>query len=551
MVEAKLAEAFAKVHKALGVPDGAFNDEAGDALNLCRRSFREALDKAPEALDKAQGSPDMILTFQFLLKVQEKKSIRRSQVKSAIGFLFERDVWLFTVAKDEETKTKLLEFLSQYADMKEVSEKLEAGPPKDDPKAKAKAKAAAAPAADAGAAGDAEAEAAEAAREQTPEDITRRLLLDGLEGFRECDFIYPTGLHTEQKSDDALEAFSSNFYMGVSRLATTVATLETKRGEGADTSEYEGMIRDIPDEEIPKILNFLVTLWEARTPWRNKAVYVVNKLEEVSPRFRHAVDNRSGRLRRLPWLSALPAEEEAAPPLPTKSKVISGNKCTVVWIDGRASAYQSDNIKMLTDAGMSVVGFHDDWSRGHSNATELAESYLVEAIMNPAEHVIAIIVNNGPLHKQMLKNIVYHSAHNGRVPPLCLACTMKGQYVDFEGCGVTFVSPDRNAIQRVAVEEYSTRAAGGHRFEVGDSVATLYWRVGPAWTRAKVQTVDKESVTVNLIDGEGKLVEGTPLTIPVNDYGLWVRSLSPDSIFNSIAVGLPVAGKGSTKGKGY
>jgi len=35
---------------------------------------------------------------------------------------------------------------------------------------------------------------------------------------------------------------------------------------------------------------------------------------------------------------------------------------------------------------------------------------------------------------------------------LCLACTMKGTYADFENCGVTFISPDRDLVQGVAVE---------------------------------------------------------------------------------------------------
>merc|ERR1719163_2490608 len=94
-----------------------------------------------------------------------------------------------------------------------------------------------------------------------------------------------------------------------------------------------------------------------------------------------------------------------------RSNFLEGHKRTVVWIDINKAALQG---LIMKKAGINVQGFHDDFSSGKSDASELAEAYLVEALANPEEHIVAIIVNSGIPHRQMLMNVLHNCRTNKR-----------------------------------------------------------------------------------------------------------------------------------------
>lgn len=268
---------------------------------------------------------------------------------------------------------------------------------------------------------------------------------------------------------------------------------------------------------------------------RNKVTYCVEKLKDVSPRFAKVVDERSQRNNRLPWLPALPdlpeyppigtLQHPAYPAIAPRAAINAGDVCTVVWIDSRLEAFT--NCKSMFDVGLNVKGFHDDWSRGPSDATQKAEAYLVEALANPKEHIVGIIVNNGPTHKQMLKNLLTCIFRNGRPAPFCMACTMKGTYADFAGCGVTYIDKNRQQVEAVCVEEMKTRRAGGHKFEKNQPVV-VFSTGHQGWVRATVLDIEEDGKVVVVYGASRK-------SIPPHDFGLYLRSLPDDSIFWSLA----------------
>eukprot|EP00928_Gymnodinium_smaydae_P011628 TRINITY_DN14268_c0_g2_i2.p1 TRINITY_DN14268_c0_g2~~TRINITY_DN14268_c0_g2_i2.p1 ORF type:complete len:462 (-),score=130.35 TRINITY_DN14268_c0_g2_i2:69-1454(-) len=133
-----------------------------------------------------------------------------------------------------------------------------------------------------------------------------------------------------------------------------------------------------------------------------------------------------------------------------------GAKCTVVWIDGRAEAFARADV--LRDAGLNVVGFHDDWSTGRSSANEEALAYISNAVLDKDEHLIAVIVNNGPTHKQMLKDVTRFCENIGRPIPFFAACTKAGPE-EFQELDIRFLSKDRVAVQQAVVEAFERRRA--------------------------------------------------------------------------------------------
>lgn len=522
----RLQEAFAAVHEARQARESNFNDAAGDALNLCRRAFRLAVEKAPETLDTAQTPNEKIQVLKFLLKVQENKAIRKNQVKCSFGLLFTRDAWLYAAGQDGETKTKILAFMSAFSDMNKLANKLEmqlfeATPAPENDFMDDSLPGSRQTSANSGASNN----------EEISDGVTRRLVQLGLEGFRECNFVYPTGPMCGQASDDALEAFASNFLLGVSRIVTSNKTRKVK---SRDPTEHELLLQEIPTEDMPNILDFLVTLWEGRGAYRNKVTYCVGKLQEVSIRFEKVVAARTGLDNRLPWLPSLSmygsidTEQPKSMLLQARRKYNPGLVCTVVWIDSNRNAQKAYlNSKALLHAGYNVKGFLDDSSRGPSNAGQNAESYLVDALANPQEIVVAIIVNSGPSHKQMLKNLLSWNFRNGRPAPLCMARTSHGTYADFADCGVTLVTKARAVVEAVVVEEMKALRAGGHFFQKGQQVV-VFSESQRGWIKAEVHDIEWDGKVV-VSYGESRK------SIPPHDFGVCLRAPSSDSIFWEIA----------------
>merc|ERR1712007_120432 len=166
-------------------------------------------------------------------------------------------------------------------------------------------------------------------------------------------------------------------------------------GEGGrytsrDLEPYREIIACIPDEMMPKILNFLVTVYQNRALFKGQVLFCADKFAQFSPRFKAAVEARSERENRLPWLPELLPDPE--PEQLVSSFLPEDAACTVLWIDKSSDAFE--NAKLLQVAGMKVVGFLDDWSKEASKATDQAPSYILNAVPNPDEHVVAVIVNN-------------------------------------------------------------------------------------------------------------------------------------------------------------
>eukprot|EP00928_Gymnodinium_smaydae_P011627 TRINITY_DN14268_c0_g2_i1.p1 TRINITY_DN14268_c0_g2~~TRINITY_DN14268_c0_g2_i1.p1 ORF type:complete len:476 (-),score=111.91 TRINITY_DN14268_c0_g2_i1:69-1496(-) len=473
MAAEKLAEALKALAEAPSAPKGLIQDKAGDALTLCRRAFNHCakeLKEKPELLDSAQEPDEREKTLRCLILCCEKKT-RKAQVKECVKVLFERPCWLAEAANNAETKQFFLEFLAEYPDMAEILKAL------NDPsilEERAMTAQASLAERDAAAGGGEDPDVADA--------HTKSLLSDGIAAMRKCDFVYPTGVHTVHSSDDAMAGFTA-FYKGVTRLHTAFGAAGGGRRFSVDSSGYEAYVKDISEQDYPRILNFLATLYVARPPFQGQVLFIVDKLKEVSMRFRLAVTCRSSDDidDRLPWLPPLPpVASDAAPAVsssatpaaaddeaedaagtftvpPCYSGIIDdGAKCTVVWIDGRAEAFARADV--LRDAGLNVVGFHDDWSTGRSSANEEALAYISNAVLDKDEHLIAVIVNNGPTHKQMLKDVTRFCENIGRPIPFFAACTKAGPE-EFQELDIRFLSKDRVAVQQAVVEAFERRRA--------------------------------------------------------------------------------------------
>lgn len=399
----------------------------------------------------------MVKTLNFLLKSCENKTARKGQVRECLKTLLARPPWMAAARADtdEERKAALIEFVKASSDMEELAAALEAEPAAVEAEPEVKADATPETA-------EEDPDATTETTEESAADFTKRLLDEGVAIMRESDFSYPTGLHTEEASDRALEGFSS-FYKGVTRLHTA-ATLSGSKIDG-DMYTDSGVLKDISDEDMPKILKFLGETYRARALHRGMVLFCVDKLNGISEPFKQAVEERSSdscrdESIRLPWLPPPPevpeepAEVVDGPPthsIPVMSKMLPDAKKSVVWIDGKPDSY--NNATVLKEAGLNVVGFHDDWSRGPSKASEAALTYIVNAISTPNESIVAVIVNNGPTHKQMIGDVRRFCETQARDPPVFAACTMRGTAKDFEACGgVSIIDKDRVVVQTSVVE---------------------------------------------------------------------------------------------------
>lgn len=464
MAEDKLRQALQAIAAAQAASPGTFQDEAGDALKACRTAFLQCR-SSPELLDTLQDPPEMANTLGFLLLSCEKKPSRKGQVRECLKILLERPRWLNAAHTHEDKKNAILEFSQAFPDMADIVEALQAeeAPAIADPVKKEKRASQSEPAGDAG--------------ETSADELTRRLLLDGLEIMREVDFQWPSGVHSEEKSDRAHDGFAS-LYKGTTRLRD------------------EGLLKCITDSDMAQILSFLTSTYQCRSLLKAKVLFVVDKLMQFSEEFQKAVSEA-----RLPWAAketsaaakpAAPAKREsprlplAAPaeapsmafrtaeseaaatgysadrslpvpnsptsPIPVMSVLLPSARRTVVWLDGR-ELMTDDKATILKDAEISVAGFHDNWRLGESRAAEEALTYIVNAISSPDESISGVVVNNGPSHKQMLKDVRRFCATQGRDPPFAAACTMRGTHADFADCGgVDVIDRDRVAVQQAIVE---------------------------------------------------------------------------------------------------
>jgi len=292
MSDKRLQEALAAIQKAEQSAPGNFQDQAGEALALCKRAFLTASKEAPELLDTLQQPEDMAHTLSFLLKTCESRrntptgNSRKGKVKDCFKVLFNLPTspWLSAAARDEKLKGDVLDFLRSYEDMGELKQALEAGPPA--PKARAaKRREATGALAPEGREG-----------EESPRDQIRRMLSESLAVFRDCDYAFPTGLHSEEASDRA-NAAMDNFYKAVAKLFTSW------NRESADAGAYEQLLNAIGAEEIPLVVNFLVTYYKANNVNERKITFTVDKLSQVSSPFRAEIQARSAATqKRLPWL---------------------------------------------------------------------------------------------------------------------------------------------------------------------------------------------------------------------------------------------------------
>eukprot|EP00931_Biecheleriopsis_adriatica_P109160 TRINITY_DN83416_c0_g1_i1.p1 TRINITY_DN83416_c0_g1~~TRINITY_DN83416_c0_g1_i1.p1 ORF type:complete len:289 (-),score=84.79 TRINITY_DN83416_c0_g1_i1:32-898(-) len=288
MAEAKqkLQEALAAIETAKQSTPGAFEDAAGEALQACRRAFVQVARAMPELLDELQPPKDMVQTLNFLLQTCATRSVRKSQVKECLKMLFDRPTsrWLFAAASDEKLKESLIAFMGAFRDLAEFKAALEEGVPEPAAATKYVKK-------------PTGASAAVEMMEGEEREEMRRLLKEGLASFRDCNFEYPRGLHSWE--DRVLEAFVRKFYKAVAMLATATGR------EGSKLGVHEGMVgKELLDNEIPLILNFLVEFWEARSTYRDQIKYTVEKLQLLSPPFKAAILFRSGNGQDgLPWLA--------------------------------------------------------------------------------------------------------------------------------------------------------------------------------------------------------------------------------------------------------
>jgi len=257
-------------------------------------------------------------------------------------------------------------------------------------------------------------------------------------------------------------------------------------------------------------LDFLVTLWNAKKVYQQKAVYCAGKLEIVSRCFKVAVEARSGYENRLPWLDALPVY-------------------TVVWIDARPEAYDEatilKNATLKNGNVLNIKFFNDDRETlGSSNAWETAQDYVIDAISTKRENIVAIIINCTPEHKQMVNNIVAHCGERGEPAPFCASCSRR-DYAEFAGSAVTFVHTSRKAVQTAVVEEFQTRAAGGHTFEEGQEV--VVWGPHGGWVKGDVHRIEGAGSSQIVVVG----VEEHETEIQADRVGFYLRAPPSDSVF--------------------
>jgi len=255
--------------------------------------------------------------------------------------------------------------------------------------------------------------------------------------------------------------------------------------------------------------------------------FCVEKLAVISPRFRALLAGSYT----LPW----PYTPHSRPAI--SLPVATNQTWTVVWIDGKRDSFEKATIlkdfRSPIGGCIQVKGFHDDWSRGTpSDACELAENYLIDALVSPTEQVVAIIVNNSPVHKQLVNTILFHCLKNGVPPPFCIACT-KASYGEFGGSGVTFWSPRREVVQAVALDEFITRASGGHKFEVGCNVIVFSGSQG-CWVRAVVHAINPDGVVVVVYGSSMKQIAPT-------QFGTYLRAPPKESVWWKIVPAHPGA----------
>eukprot|EP00929_Paragymnodinium_shiwhaense_P119483 TRINITY_DN9138_c0_g1_i1.p1 TRINITY_DN9138_c0_g1~~TRINITY_DN9138_c0_g1_i1.p1 ORF type:complete len:464 (+),score=94.74 TRINITY_DN9138_c0_g1_i1:73-1464(+) len=460
MTEQKLADAFAAVAQAREAKPAAFQDKAKEALELLRRALPQAAKDNVGLLDNAQKSEDMTNTLEFLHMAY--KPVRAKQILECFKILLDRPKWQYAASANEDVKAKTLQLLREKAaDMADICDLIEAGPEKpiedaipaakdvDDKPKKIES-------------------AAEREKRLVGEDLTRQLLQEGIAIMREVAFEFPTGADKINESDRAFAGFNS-FVKGVSRLDSAFTS------KGKDLHSYEAFIQAIPDKDIPGILEFLVQVHENRITLMAQAKYAVDKFGLVSPRFQAAVDQRSAATdeTRLPWLSAPPPPTATAGGYadvpggaktivdrgpPVKSSLRDDAVLEVVWLDRKQKAFDpsSSHIQELRTNGIQVTGFQHDGEETDAEDFK-ALTYVLSSITDPSKHLVAMVVNNKDLHKQMLKDVNRHCDKEGKAHPFHVACTAHGTAEDFEGCDIAFLNKDWVQCQKAILQEVIER----------------------------------------------------------------------------------------------
>jgi len=127
----------------------------------------------------------------------------------------------------------------------------------------------------------------------------------------------------------------------------------------------------------------------------------------------------------------------------------------LVWIDG--SPAFSEKTETLSDAKVDIRGFHDDYKNPSTNtAYEQTLSAAKSILENPAENLLAVIVNNSEEHKKILQEILRICREKSWRIPYFAACT-KATKESFEGCEVQICERDRVKVQQEVVAELARR----------------------------------------------------------------------------------------------
>eukprot|EP00927_Polykrikos_kofoidii_P012935 TRINITY_DN1562_c0_g1_i1.p1 TRINITY_DN1562_c0_g1~~TRINITY_DN1562_c0_g1_i1.p1 ORF type:complete len:495 (+),score=110.98 TRINITY_DN1562_c0_g1_i1:106-1590(+) len=416
MAEQKLGDGLKRVKEISVAPEHRQKDLSNDAWEALRAGIVAC--KKDDGPLNAFAKADAVAVLEFLCRHAKTKKMLKGRINECIKIALATETWTLAARNStDELKAELKETLGDSAG--ELIAKLDT-PPEPEPAAEG-----------AGEEGGAEA-AAEPSKDQENAIV---MLENGRDGMREFGFEFPHDpLGT--KLDHATATFMV-FYEGMSKLGTG-RRFETLIADGVNP--FEGI-----EENFADILNFVASMAEAkgRGSYVGRVRYVVEKLQEFSPKFKDEVVKRG---KRFPWepvpvvspteeavaeetpaddvpaetpLEEAPAEEtpadetpaedapieeapakeilaeEAAKELPARSVEKPSEPAVmrpaVVWIDFKREAFMTSVLRKME--GIEFRGFHDDETAETYEGKEVWLDYIRTRAGDPYTRVAVIVLN--------------------------------------------------------------------------------------------------------------------------------------------------------------
>lgn len=367
----KLSDALKAIKGAQAAIPSNFQDLAGDALSLFRRSLTACEPFVQEGiLDLPKV--DKLDVLDFLVKSAAKKH-RKAQVVECLEKLLVKPAW-GRIAASSDNRSSLEALLEGHTTLLQI---LTTPVTEEDEELQRSA-----------------AEKQGKTLSAEDQDLLGKALCDGREAMREVGWEYQTGINKDHLSDKAIAAFRS-FYNGITKLDSSGASNAAK-------------VIETLRSDFPNLLQFLTTLHEGRKSQRGQVAYVVQKLAEFSPDFAKLMEQQST----IPWTAKSQIASGYPTPVnpqsadnrkdiaPASSNPFSKFKTTLVLV--RVGVCQpahkgcQETQETVGSHSLVVHRFHDDPSQASSNIHVDVFAHIMDLVLNHSstKEVVGVIIDN-------------------------------------------------------------------------------------------------------------------------------------------------------------